>query len=804
MASLFQWLFDLDGIRIGRDAPLSLKWQSALPAWQLACCALAAVVVLLLIYRREQASLARRVVLGVVRFLLIALVVAVLCEPTLVLQRNRVEPAHVAVIVDESLSMASRDVFADEALAAATARGAGLSDPAEVSALSRLELARRTLLAGEGAAIRALLSHNGVQLYAFSDTVRSGAFVPGPGADADLAPFMDAVRAIEPIGAASALSETITHVIGRAQGRRLAAVVLLSDGQSTEAAGLADAADLAAGRQVPVFPVRIGSPVPPRDIEVGPVRAMENVFANDLIAVEADVQATGLTEPTAIELSLVDERSHRIVAAQTVVLDPASPRVTVELRTKVEQVGSTRFRVEAEPLPREITIDNNADHADVSVIDEKLRLLYVEGYPRFEYRYLKNALLREQTVRLSVLLLEADEQFVQEGTDPIRRFPETPEELADYDVVLFGDVDPRAGWLSTAQMEMLVDYVGSRGGGFGLIAGERAAPQRMAGTPLERLVPVRIDPGSSGRYDGALVDGFHLEMTPEGAASRIFRFARDPADSAELFERLPALFWVARTLGPRPGASVLAVHPSLQTPAGPMPVVVTGRYGSGQLFFQATDDIWRWRRHTGELLVDTYWIQVARELLRSDRASRERRFVVRTDRRSYPYAAAVQAQIEFFDSDLLADQGDSIPLVVSDADGLILARLEARRLAPDSSLFEASFVPPRVGRFSVRAADLAPRPGEREASAAIRVEKPDLEARRPEANHPALQRLAEATGGRFIEPDELQEVLAAIPDRSVQIPDDVTEPLWDSRLVLILFMLLISTEWLIRKASGML
>jgi hypothetical protein len=804
MASVFQWLFDLENIRIGRDAPLSLKWQSALPAWQIACCALAAVIVLMLIYRREQASATKRIVLGVVRFMLIALIVAVLCEPTLVLQRNRVEPAYVAVLVDGSMSMASRDVYADEALAAAMARGAGLAGPAEVAAATRLDLARRTLLRDDAAPLSALMSHNGVQLFTFASGIRSSAFIAGRGEESDVAPFVDAVQAIEADGQASDLSGSLTHVIGRAQGRRLAAIVLLSDGQSTESASLSEAVDLASGRQVPIFPLRIGSPIEPKDIEVGPVRAMENVFANDLVAVEADVQATGLTEPTAVNLTLIDERTNQVVAAQTVTLDPGAPRATVELRTKAAQVGATRYRVEAEALPQEQNLDNNADFADVSVLDDQLRLLYVEGYPRFEYRYLKNAMLREHTMRLSVLLLEADEQFVQEGTDPIRRFPETPEELADYDVVLFGDVDPRSGWLSTTQMNMLVDFVGTQGGGFGLIAGERSAPERFAGTPLERLIPVRIDPGFTGRYDAAIVDGFHLELTPEGASSRIFRFARDPADSLEVFEQLPELFWVARTLGPKPGASVLAEHPSMQTPAGPLPVVVTGRYGSGRLFFQATDDIWRWRRHTGELLVDTYWIQVARELLRADRSSRERRFVVRSDRRNYPYAMPVQAQIEFYDSDLLADQGESVPLVVSDADGLIVTRLEARRLAPESSVFEASFVPPRIGRFAIRASDLVPRPGEREAAAAIRVDKPDLEARRPEANHQALQRLADGTGGKMIEPDEMTAVLASIPDRSVQIPDDVTEPLWDSKLVIILFVLMISVEWLIRKASGML
>jgi hypothetical protein len=276
-----------------------------------------------------------------------------------------------------------------------------------------------------------------------------------------------------------------------------------------------------------------------------------------------------------------------------------------------------------------------------------------------------------------------------------------------------------------------------------------------------------------------------------------------------LWEMLPQLYWIATTLGPRSGAQVLAQHPTLRTATGSLPLIVLGRYGAGKLFFQASDDTWLWRRHTGELLHDTYWVRVVRELMPETRAVRDRRYVLRTDRRVYEYGAPVRVQLEFFDAELLGEQSDRISMKMLPPDSEVTrARLARRftvhRLGPESNRFEGSYVPDHPGSYLLTADGLPPRSGKREVSAAILVRRPDLEARRPEADHEALDRIASATGGRVLDLDQLETEFATIRDRSVQIPDDITEPLWDSKLALMLFVLLISIEWVVRKACGLL
>lgn len=841
MTRVIEWLLGLDGIRLGRDAPLILRWERHVEAWMLVGMASAAVVWIALVYLKEPTGSVRRAALAGVRCVIIALVVVLFCRPVLVLQRNRVEPSHVALLLDTSQSMGAADSYHDGALASTVARGAGLSNPGELRRHSRFELIRRALLSDDAAAPRRLLERNDVQLVTFDNAVEMRGFFRTTETES-VSALTDQLRSLQPEGVATDVPGAILQVLEKNRGRRLAAIILASDGQSTQPTSLKDALDAAAGRQVPIFPLRIGDPRRPRDLEVVSVNAPAAAFVHDLLAVEAVIRATALTTPTTIRVRLVDEQTGRPVDTREIVLQPQAKaqsdslqpesrddqpvRAEVHLSTKPERIGLARYRIEVSPLEGELVLENNVQRVDVAIMEDHLRVLYVEGYPRYEYRYLKNALLREPTVSLSVLLLQADEPFVQEGTDPIRRFPQTPQELNRYDVVLLGDVDPRGGWLSDAQARMLLDWVGNQGGGFGLIAGERAAPHRFLGTVLEKLLPIRIDPAFQGADERPLRSGFRIRWTDDGRGSNLYRIAagesaRECQDglcttlgtileqSDRLWETLPQLYWIAATLGPRSGAQVLAQHPTLRTATGPMPLIVLGRYGAGKLFFQATDDTWLWRRHTGELLHDTYWVRVVRELMPETRAVRDRRYVLRTDRRVYEYGASVRAQLEFFDAELLGEQSDRISMKMLPSPSEVTrtrraGRFTVHRLGPESNRFEGSTVPDQPGSYLLTVAGLPPRPGEREVSAAILVHWPDLEARRPEADHEVLNRIASATGGRVLDLDQLETGFATIRDRSVQIPDDVTEPLWDSKLALMLFVVLISIEWVVRKACGLL
>ncbi|MCO6438393.1 MAG: hypothetical protein J5J06_14975 [Phycisphaerae bacterium] len=829
MTGVLEWLFGLEQIQLARDAPLLLKWQSPVQPWMVLCFACLVIPAVLLIYRRESCTPGRRFILGLIRFVVIVWVALLLCQPAIVLQRNRSEPAYTVLLVDSSSSMGMQEAYMDPELEERAGRGAALPPEESPADYSRLDLARRAMLAGDAEPIRVLLQHNAVQLSSFDSDVRPLAAVAK---EQNATKLVASLESLSATGTTTDLSGALHAALEGSGGRRIAAVVLASDGQRTETAGLADVLELARGREIPIFPVRIGSPAPRFDLEVNAFRSESVVYLNDLATVEGRIEARGLTEPLAVDVNLFDEDTDTKLDSRAVTIDPQAGLTRVEFVVRPQRSGKHRYRIEVPPPAQDLVAGNNSAVVDVFARDERLRILFVDAYPRFEYRYLKNALLREKSMELSVLLLDADRDFVQEGSERIRRFPDSPEELHQYNVVLFGDVDPRAGWLSAAQMDMLLDYVGHVGGGFGLIAGERSAPQRFVGTPLERLIPVQVDPRSDIGVISA--SGFMPVLSSEGREHRIFRAipsSRSESISAALLDpqKLPPLYWFLRTGGVKPGAVALAYHPTQRTLAASgvgddrMPIVVVGRYGAGKLFFQATDETWRWRRHTGELLHDGYWVQVVRFLAPSGPRAEERQLTLRTDRREYEFGAPVRIEAEVRDGALSARLGDSFSVSVKreqeselspvdrsknseeETRAAMEARPDLRRLGPLSTRFEGTFIPRRPGLYVLE-------PGVSGTADSddgrlpwtFHVARPERELRHPEADHRTLEEIAERTGGRVLALDELAAGFADIRDGSVNIPDDITEPLWDSRLALGVFVLLIGMEWSLRKWFGLL
>jgi hypothetical protein len=222
----------------------------------------------------------------------------------------------------------------------------------------------------------------------------------------------------------------------------------------------------------------------------------------------------------------------------------------VELQWKPDRVETVDIDVVVAKEPGELDDQDNVRSTQVAVLDAKLNVLYVDGYPRWDYRYLKNEMVRDPTVNISCLLTSADPTFAQEGDPvdekagfpgPIKRFPESIEEILKYDVILFGDVDPRQ--FTDAQLQLVKDFVSKRGGGFGMVAGPRNAPVSFKNTALEELLPVFISRVQEGKPN-PIKDGFRPELTKDGQESSIFRFFEDRQRNEEFIKNeIQPVFW---------------------------------------------------------------------------------------------------------------------------------------------------------------------------------------------------------------------------------------------------------------------
>ena len=481
---------------------------------------------------------------------------------------------------------------------------------------------------------------------------------------------------------------------------------------------------------------------------------------------------------------------------------------TVELPLETVTPGTLDLVVEADPDPNEIEASDNRRPLQIDVVEAKIKVLYVDGYPRWEYRFLKNQLIRDSTIDASILLTSADPTFAQEGNSPIQRFPVSIDELLDYDVVFFGDVSPQQ--FSSGQLQLLEEFVGDKGGGFGMEAGPRFSPWAWRGTPVERLVPIEAvaEPSlaTSGGGGGTLAEGFRPVLTESGRQSGLFRFEPTrQANDAFLADGIQPLFWYATGVLAKPGVGdVFAQHPTAAGPDGrPAPLVVAGRYGAGRTLFDAVDETWRWRYYTGENVFDTFWVQQLRFLARGRKLG-QRRLALSVDRPTYELGEQVGVELRVLDAKLSPQLPDRLNVEVRGEDGAAVATvpLVRRGGGADADRFTATFPADRVGNFAVV---LPPATADDQTlTAPVSVRVPQLELDRPTVDRAALQRLAGETGGQlFGLSDAAAGLPQAIKSAERRIPVVTDRALWDAPLALVLLALLITMEWVGRKVAGM-
>jgi uncharacterized membrane protein len=486
----------------------------------------------------------------------------------------------------------------------------------------------------------------------------------------------------------------------------------------------------------------------------------------------------------------------------------------VELQFKPDEAGTLDLVVEAVKQPGEVDEEDNLRRIQIEVLDAKIAVLYVEGYPRWEYRYLKNEMIRDRSVNISCFLTGADPNFAQEGDPPdpktgfigpIRGFPESMDELLTYDVIIFGDVDPQQ--FSDAQLQLVADFVSKKSGGFGLIAGPQFAPLRYRNTPIESVLPVditRVQPEDPRGM--TITQGFRPVLTKEGSTSSIFRFFADKARNEKFVrEELQPLFWFCRGVKPKRGVGeVLAEHPSESDSDGRRAaILVLGHYGGGRTLFSGIDDSWRWRYYTGESIFDTYWVQQLRYLARSKKLG-QRRVTFVSSRPTYELGQQVRATLRVLDAQLLPQLPEQIRVEVRDAgNDQVLKQETLTRQEGSPDTYNLSFTAERAGRFVVRLPTIAG--GVDPIDLPIEVAVPKLELAEPQVDRTALNRLASETNGQLVEASQARALLPGlIPSAAKVIPLETSEPLWDAPLAMILFVLLITGEWLLRKVYGML
>lgn len=748
-----------------------------------------AVALICWLYARERGDASRRgrLLLATLRLAALAVALFMLAEVVLSFERTGLPP--ILLLVDDSLSMSLVD--RDEASSPAPERQRRVA-AAGFDAPSRWNQARTLLVEDEARWLRRLERSYRLKLYRVGESVREQA--------GDAASLTAALGQWQPEGAASRLGEGLREVLGQHRGSPPSAVILLSDGVTSEGESWSEAAALAQRRGVPVFAVGLGSETPLQDLRLSDLLVDEVVFVDDVVHFQAKLTAHGFAGQ-GVELVLRRADRPEPLARTEVTVNADGQPQNVRLSYRPDEVGQFDFVVEAVPREGELDAENNRQQAQVSVRREKVRVLLVEAYPNYEFRFLKNLLERDETIELNTVLQEADPEYTASDRTALKVFPSRRETLFEYDVIILGDVNP--AFFSATTLENVRQFVAEKGGGLVALAGPRYMPWGFVGTPLAEVLPVDLASGAGVEARGPHPEPFQAVPTELGLATPPLELGDTPEETREIWRGLAPFYWWLDGLKLKPGAMVLAEHARQLGPDGrAVPLVMLAYVGPGKVVFHATDETWRWRFQVGDVYFARYWVQTIRYLSRLKLLGGEQGAELTVDRREYRRGETVRFRVRFAD-ERQAPADDQEVTVVVESPGRPEKRLALGRNPRYRGLFEGELAGDSLGSFHVWLAS-PPATGSA-ASADYTVVAPPGELSRTALDWGELSRAAELTGGRAYRFETAAGLVGDLPPGR-QVPIEALPPvvLWNRWPVILALVLLLACEWGLRKWQGML
>jgi uncharacterized membrane protein len=743
-------------------------------------------------YWRQPISRRAKVGLGALRLTALWLLIGMLLRPVWVESREQVFPPRVLLLVDDSASMRRQDAY--DPTGPEAQRIASLGLPLEQA--TRLDIARAALKADLLPALQA--GGYETRLYAF---------------DEDLEPLSDPAQ-LSGRGGASHLGDALVRAFAQNLGRHVTDVVLLSDGRQNGGLPLTDAAREAAAAGIPVHSLVIGDTRPERNALLELVEAPQSALEGDELAFTVRVFGRGDAEDEEYEL-LLEELTQ---VDSGVLLDGAEGR---QLSLSGERLvlvappgpgdaatGERRFRISLPPLTGETLVDDNELQLVVRVSPEKVRLLYVEGYPRWEYRRLALDLFKraDKEFAFQAWLASASPDFPQEksyGLESLTRLPTTREELLErYDVILLGDVNPYRLFDDPADSEAFLAALRGfveAGGGLLFQAGESDNPRAFLGTPLEDVLPIQLDPSAEFGFDGDRSVAFRVRLESPAAPHELVRLEKDSELNRRIWEEedgLPGFYWYLPVTRAKPSTEVLLRHPSDKNAYGFRPLAVAGYFPAGRTLFLAFDSSWRWQKTFGPTYFARFWKGAVRWLALGRLRGGDRRFRLETTRSSYDLAERVVFEARVLDADFQPAQADSQPILVTAPDGS-QATIELDRFEERPGLYRGTFLAESPGPHSAALEN----EGRRVASVDFEVELPSRENQDPSPDPAALATLAKLSNGSAVALGELERLYAEFPgneERREPVSARLND-LWDVWPTLIAALIVLASEWILRK-----
>ncbi len=724
---------------------------------------LAVMVAAVITYRgvRGKGRLRDRVVLTALRMAVLALVLFCLFRPTLIVRAAIPQQNVVAVLLDDSRSMRIPD-WEEQARGAFLTEQFGTPDSPLMKALSDRFL---------------------IRLFRFSSTaerLESASDLSFSGSQTRLAAALDGAR------------EELA-------GLPVSGIVLVSDGADTSDASLTDALLGLKAEQIAVYTVGVGSPQLPRDIQIDRVSTPRTVLKDASLLVDVVVTQTGYAGRT---VTVYVEDEGRIVGSEELQLPADGSPATVQVRAAATEAGPRLFKFRVAPLPDELITQNNVRETLIDVRDDREKILYFEGEPRFEMKFLRRAVADDENLRVVVFQRTADNKFLRLGVDDpdelLGGFPRTREELFAYRALILGSIE--AGAFTGDQLQMIADFVDRRGGGLLMIGGARSFGEGgYGGTPVADALPLTIDPGTRASEPADLA---RLQVLPTRAGERhaSTQIAATEAASAARWRDLPQVTSVNKPLVPKPAAIVLLNGTDER--GREQPVLTWQQYGRGKAVALTLQDTWQWQMHASISLEDqtheNYWRQMLRWLVDGVPGVVEARIV--TERVEPGEAVTVEATV--VDKAHVELNNASVTAHVTRPNGGTMD-VPLEWTGERDGLYRGTFVSSETGTYEVavdssRASDIVG-----SDIAFVRVGASDEEFFDPTMHEGPLRRIADETGGRFYTSDTAAGLAEDVRYAGRGVTSVEERELWNMPIILIALISLVCAEWGYRRAVGL-
>ena len=599
-------------------------------------------------------------------------------------------------------------------------------------------------------------------------------------------------------GTRTDLGSALNRARDELSGVPLSGLVVVSDGADNSESVLTESLRGLSTDGIPVYTVGLGHEAFERDIQLSRVEMPRSVLQGTSLVIDVVIGQVGYSG-TSIVVQAEDEG--RLVSTEDVQLPANGEPATVRMRLTATETGPRIFRFSVPVQAGEMVTQNNVREVLIVVEDRREKILYFEGEPRFEVKFVRRAVADDENLQVVVLQRTADNKYLRLDVDDADTlaggFPKTREELFQYRGLILGSIEAR--YFTPDQLRMIASFVNQRGGGFLMLGGRSAfAEGGYVGTPIADILPVVLG-------EPLLIDGeptfteITVSPTRAGQTHPVMQVADTEEASAERWKNLPAVSSLNPIFETKPGATTLLTGTS---ESDERIVLAFQRYGAGKTLALPIQDSWMWQMHADvapdDMTHELFWRRLLRWLV--DGVPDQ---VVASVRRDH------------------VEPGEPIELLTEVVDGTYLrmnnSQVIAEMTSPSGDFVEIplDWTTERDGEYK---GHITPT---EEGLYRIRVEATnndnlvgtdmayffasasDDEFFDSAMRAPLLRRIADETSGQFYTVDTVESLPEDIAYTGAGITIVEELELWDMPILLLLLIVLVGSEWGYRRIRGL-